>query len=118
MAIYAYGSRGFGDLNYNPFSAPQWQNLSPAQEEYYRSEPNAVFGAFDRGLSPAGYGNRFTDFANQWVRKMYGQYQGDVGFDPELSFVSYLQQRQPRLRSDYIQSLGTRPIVRPTRIVR
>jgi hypothetical protein len=118
MAIYAYGTRGYGDLDYKPFHQPEWYNLNPAQDEYYRSTPEAVFGSFNSGVNQAGYGRAFTDFADRWVRKLYGQYQGDVANNPEQSFIDYVRNRQQEMRGDYISSLGTRPIIRPTRIVR
>ena len=119
MSFYNFGGRPtYGNLAFNPFTNPMWSNLSPVQEEYYRTTPAAVMGAWSNALRQYNGGSRWQQFADQWARDLYGEYQGVAGFNPEQSFAQYLSSQAQRLPGEYKQAQGTRPITRPTRYLR
>ena len=100
----------------NPFTG---FNPSPLQNEVM-NDPQFVYGAFRSGLG-APSGSRFGQYADQWMRDLYPEYQGNLVMGnaaPDLPFWQYAQQNFGRLQNDYgLAASRQRSPVRRTRLL-
>ncbi len=114
--MYAFGTR----FRQQPFANPfQGFNPSALQNEVL-DDPQMVYGAFRSGLgAPAG--SRFGQYADQWMRDLYPEFQGQMAMGqtaPDLPFWQYAQQQFGRLQGDYnLAASQQRSPVRRTRLL-
>lgn len=113
---------GFGQFFTPRYQAPRLGGYTPLQQDYFREEPQAVFGAYLAGLPTRGPGavsGSFREYAERWLNDQYRGYQGAVASRPDLQLTDYLNERDP-----YRDYLDTNPyarayrLARPTRLVR
>lgn len=124
MSFYNFGSQPSYGSVYAPRIAPS-SSLSPLGDDLFRNDKSAVFADFLRGINTQGrgaFGNSFKQFADDWVQRLYPEYNADTGLgniSGDLSFRDYVNERSPEMAAQFkYATQARRPLARATRFIR